>query len=115
MQQFIPKINSLYLPMDMLLQRRRFEAAKLNILSNSFEENFTIMSCTLPCVVLVDSEPVHGLEFLILSGTIPVVYVLIGIREIRQTQLNKCYYMLLHSFIKVTCFDPHKGLSSGRG
>jgi hypothetical protein len=28
---------------------------------------------------------------LFLSGSIPVVYVSIGIREIRQTQLNICY------------------------
>jgi hypothetical protein len=38
-----------------------------------------------------------------------------GVREIRQTQLSKFYYMLLYSFIKATCFDPLKGSSSGRG
>jgi hypothetical protein len=36
----------------------------------------------------------------------------IGISEIRQTQLNICYYTLLYSFIKSTCFDPLKGSSS---
>jgi hypothetical protein len=44
-----------------------------------------------------------------LSRAIPVVYVLIGIREICQTQLNICYYMLLYSFIEATCFTVSKG------
>jgi hypothetical protein len=39
----------------------------------------------------------------------------IGIRDIRQTQLDICYYMSLYSFIKATCFDLLKGSSSGRG
>jgi hypothetical protein len=30
-----------------------------------------------------------------ISGAIPFVYVLIGIREIRPTQLDICYYIVL--------------------
>jgi hypothetical protein len=33
--------------------------------------------------------------FLHVSGAIPVVHALIGIREIRQTQLDICYYIVL--------------------
>ena len=48
----------------MLLWRRRLDSAQLNILSNPFHANIIIISCMLLCVVLINSQPAHRLDFL---------------------------------------------------
>jgi hypothetical protein len=50
-----------------------------------------------------------------LIGAIPVVYVLTGYREIRQTQHSTRYVNIqFNKMSRKTCFDPLKGSSSGR-
>jgi hypothetical protein len=43
------------------------------------------------------------------------MFLNIGIREIRRTQIKQVYCALLCSFIEATCFNPLKGSSSYRG
>jgi hypothetical protein len=85
-------------------------AINTNRTSNTGPQNILFIT-TITTTTVTEGVAVVSNEFSIVSGAISVVYVLIGIREIRQTQLNT----LLYSFIKATCFDPLKRSSSGRG